>query len=55
VKVTGAFAARIPITSRTVTVIVDVIWEPAAITVGDAVITISGSLARTASNGMVCP
>jgi len=55
VKVTGTLAAKIPIKSRTVTVIVDVMAEPAAITVGTAVITICGSLTRTASNGMVCP
>jgi len=55
VKVTGTLTARIPIASRTVTVIVDVMAEPAAITVGAAVITIWGSLTRTASNGMVCP
>ena len=55
VKVTGAFSASSPIGSRTVTVIFDVMKEPAAIVVGAADISISGSLTRTASNGIVCP
>lgn len=50
---TGTFGAGIPITSRTVTVIVDVICEFAAITDGAADITICGSLTRTASKGIV--
>ena len=55
VKVTGTLTAKIPITSRTVTVIVDLIVEAAAIIVGAADITICGSLTSMASNGMVCP
>jgi hypothetical protein len=55
VKLTGAFGARIPIASRTVTDIVDVILEPAASVVGFADISINGSLTRTASKGIVCP
>lgn len=55
VKLTGTLAAGAPYTLRTVTVIVEVIVEPAAITFGFADITICGSLTRTASKGMVCP
>ena len=53
VKVTGTLGAISPITSRTITVMVDVMVDPAAITVGDAEITICGSLTRTASKGIV--
>lgn len=54
-KLTGTLAAGAPYTLRTVTVIVEVMAEPAAITFGVADITICGSLTRTASKGMVCP
>ena len=54
-KLTCVFATRLPTASRIVTVIVDFIWEFAAITVGFAVISICWSLTRTASNGIVCP
>ena len=53
VNVTGTLTAKIPITSRTVTVIVDLIVELAAMVVGAAVIVIWESLTSTASNGMV--
>ena len=56
-KSTITLGARIPITSQIpVTVMVEVMVEPAAMAVGDAEIPpISGSLTRTASKGMVCP
>ena len=55
VKLTCVFAAGRPIMSRTVTLIVDVMLEAAAMADGLAVISICGSLRSTASKGMVCP
>lgn len=55
VKLTCVFAAGRPSMSRTTTVIVDVMLEAAAITVGLADISICGSRRSTASKGMVCP
>ena len=55
VKVTGESGTKIPITSRTVTVMVDVMSLFAAMIVGTAVITICGSLINTASKGIVWP
>jgi len=54
---TVTLLAMSPITSRIpVTVMVEIVAEPAAMELGDAEIPpISGSLMRTASNGIVCP